>query len=138
MNKLKLLPLLLSAGLASCQRTPDSPHAAATLAGSWRLTGYVCNCPPNTPVPDETVTFDNNQHFKYFRQQQLAAEGTYALSTGAACNTGPGTEPMLTLTPTAPNTYAPHGTYTLTASTLVIDQCSAADGPKYTFTRQGD
>ena len=132
---MKLL-LFLAPALASCQRTADSPNPETTLVGSWRLTGYLCNCPPGTPVPDEAVTFDNSRHFKYFRQQKLAAEGSYALGTGAACTTGPGPEPLLTLTPTVASAYAPKGTYTLQGNTLVIDQCSAADGPKYTYTRQ--
>jgi hypothetical protein len=131
-----LLPLvLLTASLAGCQRGATSPNPETTLVGTWRLTGYQCHCPPNQPVPDESVTFDASQHFKLYRRQALAAEGTYTTGQGISC--GGGTpEPIITLTPAAADTYAPKGAYTLAGNTLVIDQCSAADGPKCTYTRQ--
>ncbi|MDO7887896.1 hypothetical protein [Hymenobacter cheonanensis] len=131
-----LLPLLLlTASLAGCQRgATTSPGPESTLLGSWRLTGYQCHCPPNQPVPDESVTFGAGQHFKLYRNQALAAEGTYTTGQGASCGGTP--EPIITLTPTAASTYAPKGAYTLEGNTLVIDQCSAADGPRYTYTRQ--
>jgi hypothetical protein len=133
--KTHCLLLLLAASFASCQRGTTSPNPENTLVGSWRLTAYLCNCPPGTPVPNETVTFDNNQHFTYFRNQAIAAQGTY--TTGQGTNCGGGTaEPIITLTPTAASTYVPKGAYTLEGNTLVIDQCSAADGPRYTYTRQ--
>ncbi|MDJ0364163.1 hypothetical protein QMK33_03290 [Hymenobacter sp. H14-R3] len=131
--------LLLVTGLAGCQRTASSPEPEAaqgtTLVGSWRVTAYQCNCPPNYPLPNESVTFDASQHFKLYRNKVLAAEGTYATGQGSNCGGGT-SEPIITLTASTPNTYVPEGAYTLTSNTLVIDQCSAADGPKYTYTRQ--
>jgi hypothetical protein len=129
--------MLLATGLAGCQRTASSPEPepGTTLVGSWRLTAYLCNCPPNQPVPDESVTFDASQHFKLYRNKALAVEGTYATSQGSNCGGGT-SEPLITLTASTPNAYAPKGAYTLAGNTLVIDQCSAADGPRYTYTRQ--
>ncbi|RYY18736.1 MAG: hypothetical protein EOO36_07450 [Cytophagaceae bacterium] len=129
------LGLLLGAA-ASCQRTPPTATGPGlALAGTWRLSDYQCHCPPGHPVPDEVLTFDANQHFRLLRDKKLAAEGTYSTGKGISC--GGGTpEPIITLTPTAADIYAPHGAYTLEGSTLIIDQCSAADGPKYTYIRQ--
>jgi len=124
-------------GTTSCQRAAQSaaPEASASLEGTWRLTGYQCHCPPNQPVPDEVLTIEAGQRFRLVRNKALAAEGAYTTGQGVSC--GGGTpEPVITLTPTAADTYAPHGAYTLVGNTLVIDQCSAADGPKYTYTRQ--
>lgn len=131
-----LLPLLLAgASLAGCQRAATTASPATTLQGTWRLTGYQCHCPPGQPVPDESLTLEAGQHFKLYRNQALAAEGTYTTGEGASCGGGtPG--PLITLTPASADAYAPHGAYTLAGNTLVIDQCSAADGPKYTYTRQ--
>jgi hypothetical protein len=131
-----LLPLLLcGASLTGCQRTATSTSPTTTLEGTWRLTGYQCHCPPSQPVPDEVLTIAAGQRFRLVRDKALAAEGTY--TTGQAVSCGGGTpEPVITLTPTAADAYAPHGAYTLAGNTLVIDQCSAADGPKYTYTRQ--
>jgi len=144
MNKfLSLCGLGLLLGAATgCQRTPQATAAstaagapATTLAGTWRLSDYQCHCPPGHPIPDEVLTLDASQHFRLMRDKKLAAEGTYATSTGVSC--GGGTlEPIITLTPKDADTYVPKGAYTLEGSTLVIDQCSAADGPKYTYTRQ--
>jgi hypothetical protein len=132
----KLLPLLFTASLISCQRSATtSPNPDNTLVGTWHLTGYQCHCPPNQPVPDESLTFEADQHFKLYRNQALAVEGTYTTGQGASCAGGT-PEPIITLTPTAASTYAPKGAYTLEGTTLVIDQCSAADGPRYTYTRQ--
>jgi len=35
-----------------------------------------------------------------------------------------------------PNVYVPKGAYSVQHNVLVIDQCSAADGPRYTYQRQ--
>ena len=136
MKQFPLAFALLAAGASGCQRTTTQAQAPGTpLVGTWKLTAYQCHCPPNQPVPDESVTFDASQHFKLYRNKALAAEGTYA--TGEGVNCGGGTsEPIITLTPTSADTYAPKGAYTLAGNSLVIDQCSAADGPKYTYTRQ--
>jgi len=140
MQKTLLALTLLTAGAlgtTSCQRAVQTaaPEPGTTLVGTWRLTGYQCHCPPGQPVPDEVLNIEANQHFRLMRNKALAAEGTYSLSTGISC--GGGTpEPLLTLTPTAADAYAPKGAYTLASDTLVIDQCSAADGPRYTYTRQ--
>ena len=103
--------------------------------GTWRLSAYQCHCPPNQPVPDEVLTLDANQHFRLLRDKKLAAEGTYRTGTGPNCGGGTD-EPIITLTPASADTYAPKGAYTLADNTLIIDQCSAADGPKYTYSRQ--
>ena len=126
---------LLAAGASSCQRTAQSQAPGTSLVGTWRLTAYQCHCPPNQPVPDESVTLDASRHFKLYRNKALAAEGTYTTGEGVSCGGG-SNEPIITLTPASADAYAPKGAYTLTGNTLVIDQCSAADGPKYTFTRQ--
>lgn len=130
-----LLPLLLcGASLAGCQRAATSTSPTTTLEGTWRLTGYQCHCPPNQPVPNEVLTIEAGQRFRLLRNNTLAAEGAYTTGQEASCGGGaPG--PVITLTPTT-DTYAPHGAYTLEGNTLIIDQCSAADGPRYTYTRQ--
>jgi len=129
-----VLLVLLATGAAGCQRTATQAPGTS-LVGTWKLTAYQCHCPPNQPVPDESVTLDAGQHFKLYRNKALAAEGTYTIGEGASCGGG-ASEPIITLTPASTDAYAPHGAYTLEGSTLVIDQCSAADGPKYTYTRQ--
>jgi hypothetical protein len=135
MKNFPLAIALLATSAISCQRATHVTEPGNTLVGTWRLTGYQCHCPPNQPVPDESVTFEAGQRFKLYRNKALAAEGTYTTGEGASCGGG-ASEPMITLTPTAADTYAPKGAYTMEGNTLVIDQCSAADGPKYTFTRQ--
>jgi hypothetical protein len=136
MNYFPFALALLAAGASSCQRTTTQSQApGTTLVGTWKLTAYQCHCPPNQPVPDESVTLDASQHFKLYRKGALAAEGTYTTGEGVSCGGG-ASEPIITLTPSSADAYAPHGAYTLQGSTLVIDQCSAADGPKYTYTRQ--
>jgi len=140
-NFLSALALLATGALGTtgCQRAAQSAapeaKASAALEGTWRLTGYQCHCPPGQPVPDEVLTIEAGQRFRLVRNQVLAAEGAYTTGQGISC--GGGTpEPIITLTPTAADTYAPKGAYTLEGNTLIIDQCSAADGPKYTYTRQ--
>lgn len=127
---------LLATSAGGCQRAATQAQApGTTLVGTWKLTAYQCHCPPNQPVPDESVTFEAGQRFKLYRNKALAAEGTYTTGEGVSCGGG-ASEPIITLTPASADAYAPHGAYTLEGSTLVIDQCSAADGPKYTYTRQ--
>jgi hypothetical protein len=126
---------LLATCASSCQRTTQSLEPGTSLVGTWRLTAYQCHCPPNQPVPDESVTFEAGQHFRLYRKGALAAEGTYTTGQGVSCGGG-ASEPIITLTAASPDAYAPKGAYTLAGNTLVIDQCSAADGPKYTYTRQ--
>ncbi len=135
MHYLPFALALLAAGASGCQRAATQAQApSATLVGTWKLTAYQCHCPPNQPVPNESVTFEPGQRFKLYRNQALAAEGTYTTGEGVSCGGG-ASEPIITLTPTAEDAYAPHGAYTLQGNTLVIDQCSAADGPKYTYTK---
>ncbi len=132
---LKTLSVIaLAAGLAGCQRNATPPEPGTTLVGSWRLTALQCNCPPNQPVPDELLTLDASQHFQLLRAGKLAATGTYATSQEPSC-TGGTAGPKLTLSPAVPDTYVPGGAYTLQANSLIIDQCSAADGPRYTYQR---
>jgi len=136
MRKILSGTILLAASLTSCQHKAQLATADALL-GNWRLTAYQCSCPPGQPVPDEKVTFDGNQHFRLFRNSQLAAEGTYTTGKGSSCTgSSGGSEDLITLNATCPTTYVPKGAYTLENQTLTIDQCSAADGPKYTYTRQ--
>lgn len=128
--------VLLTAGLASCKHDADTVPLSDELAGTWRLTDVQCFCPAGQPVPDEVLTLETGQRFQLTRKGQLAAEGTYALSQGSACNTGSGTEALLKLTTSAANTSVPSGAYSIKNNMLVIDQCSAADGPKYTYRRE--
>lgn len=136
MNYFPLTLALLAAATSGCQRAATQAQApSATLVGTWKLTAYQCHCPPNQPIPDESVTFETGQRFKLYRNKALAAEGTYTTGEGVSCGGG-ASEPIITLTPASADAYAPHGAYSLQGSTLVIDQCSAADGPKYTYIRQ--
>lgn len=131
----KLLYPLLLAGLAGCRHDAD-PTASDSLVGSWRLTNLQCYCPAGW-LPDETLIFDASQHFQLFVGGKLTAEGRYTAGTGSACSKAATTEPLLTLTPATAGTAVPSGNYTLNGgTTLVIDQCLAADGPRYTFKRQ--
>lgn len=138
---MKILPylLLLGAGLASCQHGADpltAAPAADSLVGTWQLTSLQSSRPATGAVPNQQLTLDANQHFQFLTDGQLTAEGTYAASTGSACSQAASAEPLLTLTAATPGTYAPSGNYTLTSgTTLVIDGCLAADGPRYTFRR---
>lgn len=126
---------LLALGLAGCQRTPAIQEPGATLVGTWHLTDRQCNCPPGQALPDETLAFTDASHFQLSRGKQQVAAGTYAFSTGSACAGGAGTQALLTLAAAA-GTPVPSGAYTLQNGTLVIDQCLAADGSRYTYTRQ--
>ena len=135
MKKFPFVIALLATSAIGCQRTPQATEPSTTLMGTWKLTAYQCHCPPNQPVPDESVTFEAGQHFKLYRKGALAAEGSYTTGEGVSCGGG-ASEPVITLTPASADAYAPKGAYTLAGNTLVIDQCSAADGPKYTYTRQ--
>jgi len=136
MQKKLYSTILLAASFTGCAHK-EQLTASDALLGNWRLTAYQCSCPPGQPVPDEKVTFDVNQHFRLFRNGQLAAEGTYTTGKGSSCTgSSGGSEDIITLNATSPTTYVPKGTYTLENQTLTIDQCSAADGPRYTYTRQ--
>ncbi|TDN37160.1 hypothetical protein E4631_07045 [Hymenobacter sp. UV11] len=137
MNKLLYASILLAASLSGCQHDSDSPAPALSdeLAGTWRLTNLQCFCPAGQPVPNEVLMLDTSQHFKLFRNGTLAAAGTYATSQGANCSAND-MVPFITLTASAANVYVPKGAYSLANNTLVIDQCSAADGPRYTYQRQ--
>jgi hypothetical protein len=128
--------LLLTASLAGCKHDADTVPLSDDLAGTWRLTDMQCFCPAGQQVKDEVITFDAAQRFQLSRDGQLAAEGTYALSQGSACTGGSGTQALLKLTASATTTYVPSGAYSIQNNTLVIDQCSAADGPKYTYRRE--
>jgi hypothetical protein len=138
MTKYLYTAVLLTASLAGCgHKEKLSTAGPGTLLGDWRLTAYQCNCPAGQPVPNETVMFDVNQHFRLFRNGKLAAEGTYTTGKGSSCTSSTdGTEDIITLTAPSFATYLPKGAYALQGQTLIIDQCSAADGPKYTYTRQ--
>lgn len=138
--------LLLLLGLAGCnqqqavapgQSEPAPTETATpTLTGTWQLTRLQTSIPQTgSKVPDQRLTFDAAQHFQFFGEGKLLSEGTYTLGTGSVCSAAASTEPLLTVNVATPNTYAPHGNYTLTSNTLVIDGCLAADGPRYTFER---
>lgn len=137
MKKLLYASLFLAASLSGCRHNGDSPAPALSdeLAGTWRLISVVCFCPGGQPVPDEVLTLDTSQHFQLFRNGTLAATGTYATSQKPNCSAS---DSAATLTLTAPTAkgHLPTGAYRLQNNSLVIDQCSAADGPQYTYQRQ--
>ncbi len=135
MNKLLYASLLLVASFSGCRHDSDSPAPSDELAGSWRLTGLQCYCPAGQPVPNEVLTLDASQHFQLFRNGTLAATGSYATGQGANCSASD-LVATITLTATVPNVYVPKGAYSVQSNVLVIDQCSAADGPRYTYQRQ--
>ncbi|AMR26808.1 hypothetical protein A0257_06575 [Hymenobacter psoromatis] len=135
MNKLLYTSLLLAASLSGCRHDSDSPAPSDELAGTWRLTNVQCYCPAGQPVPNEVLTLDAGQHFQLFRNGALAAEGSYATSQGPSCSASVSV-PLITLTASVPSVYVPKGAYSIQNNMLVIDQCSAADGPKYTYQRQ--
>ncbi|MGI4734494.1 MAG: hypothetical protein ACRYG7_04875 [Janthinobacterium lividum] len=137
MNKLLYLSAFAAASLTSCRHDSDSPMPALSdeLAGSWRLTNVQCYCPPGQPVPNEVLKLDTGQHFQLFRNGTLVAEGTYATGQGINCSAS-NTVPVITLTTASSTVYVPKGAYTVENNVLTIDQCSAADGPKYTYQRQ--
>lgn len=135
MRNILYTTLLLASCLAGCRHDSDSPAPSGELAGIWRLTNLQCFCPAGQPLPDEVLTLDASRHFQLFRNGTLAAAGSYATSQGPSCSASDSV-PLLTLTATAPNAYVPKGAYVIQNNTLIIDQCSAADGPKYTYQRQ--
>lgn len=133
-------PLLLGLALGACHHQPTEPvaevAAPASVVGTWQLVGRDCNCPPGTKLPNQRLTLASSRQLRFYAANKLAAEGTYALATGSACGGGTSTAPLLRVALTTPNADAPHGNYTLRGDTLIIDQCLAADGPRYTFQRQ--
>lgn len=137
-----LLALALALGACHYEAVPPAATAEAPAApgtsvvGTWRLVALQCFCPANNTVPNQRLLLDSARRFQYFVRDKLAAAGTYTLGTGSACSAAASAEPLLQVTLAAPNTYAPHGNYTLRGDTLIIDQCLAADGPRYTFRRQ--
>jgi len=137
MPKFLYLVAFAASSLAGCQRDSDSPAPALSdeLAGNWRLTNVQCYCPAGQPVPNEVLKLDASQHFQLFRNGTLAAEGTYATGQGTSCSAS-NLVPVITLTASSATVYVPKGAYTVADNVLVIDQCSAADGPKYTYQRQ--
>ncbi|NML65079.1 hypothetical protein HHL22_07655 [Hymenobacter sp. RP-2-7] len=136
--------LVLALALGACHReavppatTAEADVAAGTsVVGTWRLVALQCFCPATNTVPNQRLLLDSARHFQYLVNDKLAAAGTYALGTGSACSAAASAEPLLQVAPATPNAYAPHGNYTLRGDTLIIDQCLAADGPRYTFRRQ--
>lgn len=130
---------VLGLGLGSCGQhaastSADAP-APASVVGTWQLSRLETGRAGN-PLPNQRLTLTANQQLQFYDGGKLAAEGTYTLATGSACNGGTSSDPLLRVALTTPNAYAPHGNYTLRGDTLVIDQCLAADGPRYTFRRQ--
>lgn len=135
---------LLGCSLAGCgqQTTSPTPEAAASaatatsLVGTWQLTRLESSVPATGAVPNQRLTLDSTRHFQFYDGGKLLSAGTYSLGTGSACSAAASPEALLKVSLTTPNAYAPHGNYTLTGNTLVIDGCLAADGPRYTFQRQ--
>jgi hypothetical protein len=129
------LLLLTGASLAGCGTDADLP-SPDNLIGTWRLTDRACYCAA-APIPDEVITFDNNQRFQIVRNGALAAEGTYALSRAPACGESADRDQLRFEVATA-GAYAPTGAYAVQYRTLVIDQTNKciSDGPVYTYTRQ--
>lgn len=142
--KLPILPLALALALGACHRETARPTeteptfagVGTSVVGTWQLVALQCFCPANSAVPNQRLTLDSARQFRYFVDDKLAAAGTYALGTGSACSAAASAEPLLQATPATAGAYAPHGNYTLRGDTLIIDQCLAADGPRYTFRRQ--
>ena len=126
--------LLLTASLTGCQHDADTAPLSDSVVGTWRLTNMACFCAYDPKVV-EILTLDGNQQFRLVRDGQLAAQGTYLVTTGAGCANGP-VVPYLQLTVATPGTYAPYGTYTVQHNTLTIERCVALDGPSYTYQRQ--
>lgn len=126
--------LLLTASLASCKPEADAVSVSDSVVGTWRLTNMACFCAYNPKVV-ELLTLGSNQQFQLVRDGQLAAQGTYRITTGAACANGPAM-PYLQLTVATPGTYAPYGVYKVQNNTLTIERCVALDGPSYTYQRQ--
>ena len=136
--------LLLGLGLGSCSQQSASPLADAPMAdaakstsvvGTWQLTRLETGRAGNS-LPNQRLTLTSNQQLQFYDNDKLAAEGTYTLGTGSACSAAASPDPLLRVALSTPAAYAPHGNYTLRGDTLVIDQCLAADGPRYTFQRQ--
>jgi hypothetical protein len=135
-----LLGALLAVTVASCklqagQAMPETP-CVDTLVGTWHLTDRECSCPPG-PTPDETIILTASHEYSVYRNGQLSAQGTYAVTQGQVCGAGP-MVPFLKFTPAAPGAYAPDGAYKLQNCTLVIDQCLAADGSVLTYKHPVD
>lgn len=86
-------------------------------------------------LPNETLEFDANQHFRFWRKKRLVTEGTYHIGHNLTC--GQKGLAQLILEPIKPSTYAPSGAYTLRGDTLVIDMTNtcASDMPIYTYQR---
>lgn len=135
MSKLLYRSVLIAASLAGCRHDSDSP-APDTLEGDWYLTAIQCYCPTAfLSLQNEHITFGASQRFQLFRNGALAAEGTYNTGPGTNCG-GSTSVAILTLTPSAANVYVPKGAYSVQDNTLIIDQCSAAGGPRLTYRRQ--
>lgn len=137
---MKNIAFLLLLSLAACSRQSASPAAEAPAAtgsvvGTWQLTRLETSR-TGSALPSQHLTLTADQKFQFYQDGKLLAEGTYTLGTGSACGGGTGADPLLSVSITTPNAYAPAGNYTLANNTLVIDQCLAADGPRYTFERQ--
>lgn len=131
--------LLLGLGLEGCGQHPTAPAAEApapaTVVGTWQLTRLETGR-ANNPLPNQRLTLTSTQQLQFYTDGKLTAEGTYTLATGSACSAAASPDPLLRVALSTPNAYAPHGNYTLRGDTLIIDQCLAADGPRYTFQRQ--
>jgi hypothetical protein len=131
---------LLVAAAAGCKQNAEqaAPKAACadTVVGTWYLTKQQCSCPP-APKPDETIIFTASQEYSVYRNGQLSAQGTYAITQGQVCGAGP-VVPFLKFTPATAGAYAPDGAYKVQNCTLVIDQCLAADGLVLTYQHPVD
>jgi hypothetical protein len=125
--------LLVVLGLASCGKDSDLPEPGS-LAGSWRLTKEQSMLPG--PLRNETLIFGSGQNFQLFRDNSLAAQGTYSLSLAPSCGETANRQ-QLSFQATGPSGYVPQGAYTLQGNTLVIDQTNRcfSDGAVYTYQR---
>jgi hypothetical protein len=138
------LSIALALPLGACHRETATPTegtatdvaASTSVVGTWQLVALQCFCPANRTVPNQRLALDSARRFQFFDNDKLVAAGTYTLGTGSACSGAASTDALLRVTPTTPNAFAPHGNYTLRGDTLIIDQCLAADGPRYTFRRR--
>lgn len=139
-NRLPLFALLLISGvgnLTGCKKT--AAGAEDGLVGTWRLTNRQCYCPPNLPVPNETVTFTATT-YSFYRNGVLATAGDYRSATATPCgSTSP--VPGLQFAPTYPSSPAvrlgtTRAAVTRTGNTLVLDYGSPCDAPRDTYERQ--
>ncbi|MCC3158711.1 hypothetical protein LJ737_15810 [Hymenobacter sp. 15J16-1T3B] len=128
--RITLCLTLGTAALMGCQ-TDKNVSKPDGITGYWALSRQDCNCPPNTPTPQEAIEFDGKGHVTAFENGQAKQAGTYQLATGAAaCEAN---APIVTLAWSGAAEPA-KATYTVRGDTLVIDYGICFDAPRKTYT----